>query len=107
MALLQIKIDDDLKARASLLFKELGIDFSTAVRLFLNESLKEGGIPFKVGYGEEKSKSNDILKSGYITSFLNGNYKMTLKEIDEEIRLAREERMAREAKEQEANNKNQ
>ena len=42
MALLQIKIDDDLKARASLLFKELGIEcFEAKGAFYLFPSIKK------------------------------------------------------------------
>ncbi len=35
MANLQVKLNDDLKAEADMLFASLGLDTSTAVRIFL------------------------------------------------------------------------
>ena len=35
MAILQVRIDDELKNQASVVYGELGIDLSTAVRMFL------------------------------------------------------------------------
>lgn len=48
MATLQIRIDDTLKQQADALFSSLGLDTSTAVRIFLNASIENDGIPFSV-----------------------------------------------------------
>lgn len=48
MATLQIRVDDSLKQAADTLFTGLGLDTSTAVRIFLNASIENGGIPFSV-----------------------------------------------------------
>ncbi len=44
-SLLQVRIDDELKAQASAVFEELGIDLPTAVRMFLKRSVLVNGIP--------------------------------------------------------------
>ena len=48
MATLQIRIDDSLKKQADALFSSLGLDTSTAIRIFLNASIENAGIPFSV-----------------------------------------------------------
>ena len=48
MATVQVRVDDDLKARADKLWASLGIDTSTAVRMFLVASLERHGLPFEV-----------------------------------------------------------
>lgn len=48
MATLQIRIDDTLKKEADTLFSSLGLDTSTAIRIFLNASVENAGIPFSV-----------------------------------------------------------
>ena len=48
MATIQVRVDDGIKAQADSLFSSLGLDTSTAVRMFLSASLEEGGIPFAV-----------------------------------------------------------
>jgi len=48
MATMQIRIDDNLKTAADYLFTSLGLDTSTAVRMFIAASLENNGIPFKV-----------------------------------------------------------
>ena len=46
MATIQVRIDDSTKAAADSLFASLGMDTSTAVRVFLSAALDFGGIPF-------------------------------------------------------------
>jgi len=48
MAQLNIRIDDDLKEKGEKLFKELGMNFSTAISIFVSQAVREGGLPFKV-----------------------------------------------------------
>ena len=43
-----IRIDDTLKAEADALFDELGMSFTTAVNVFVKQSVREGRIPFEV-----------------------------------------------------------
>ncbi len=46
MATLQIRVDDNLKKEADALFAGLGLDTSTAIRIFLNAAIEHAGIPF-------------------------------------------------------------
>jgi len=43
-----ITIDADVKAKAQELFSDLGIDLSTAINIFLRQSIRENAIPFSV-----------------------------------------------------------
>ena len=45
-SLIQIRVDRPLKDDVSALFSSLGIDMSTAVRMFFQRSRAERGIPF-------------------------------------------------------------
>ena len=44
----QIRIDSNVKTEANELFKELGIDMSSAVNIFLRQCVLHDGLPFKV-----------------------------------------------------------
>ncbi len=44
----QIRIDSDIKAQATELFKQLGLDMSTAVNMFLHQAVIRQGLPFSV-----------------------------------------------------------
>ena len=43
-----ISIDQDLKNAAANLFNKFGLDFSTAITLFLQQSVREQRIPFEI-----------------------------------------------------------
>lgn len=45
---ISIRMDADWKAQAEALFNELGMNLTTAFNIFVLQSLREGGIPFKV-----------------------------------------------------------
>lgn len=44
----QIRIDADVKQQATALFKNLGLDMSGAVNLFLHQCIMHNGLPFAV-----------------------------------------------------------
>ena len=48
MAQVNIRIDDALKEQGEKLFAALGMSFSTAISVFISQSVREGGLPFAV-----------------------------------------------------------
>ncbi len=46
MTTLNIRIDENIKAKANKTLSSLGLDMSTAVKLFLNQVVTENGLPF-------------------------------------------------------------
>lgn len=48
MSQVNIRIDDKIKKEADELFQSMGLNFSSAVTIFLLQALREGGIPFNV-----------------------------------------------------------
>lgn len=45
---IQVRVDDELKAKAEELFKDLGTDTTTAIRIFLTQALAVNGFPFEI-----------------------------------------------------------
>ncbi|MBQ7766293.1 MAG: type II toxin-antitoxin system RelB/DinJ family antitoxin [Lachnospiraceae bacterium] len=45
---IQVRVDDDLKAKSEELFKELGTDTTTAIRMFLTQAIAVKGFPFEI-----------------------------------------------------------
>ena len=43
-----ISLDADVKAKAQELFADFGLDLSTAINIFLRQSIRENGIPFPI-----------------------------------------------------------
>lgn len=45
---IQVRVDDELKAKSDALFKDLGTDTTTAIRIFLTQALAANGFPFEI-----------------------------------------------------------
>jgi len=45
---LNIRVDSTLKKEADRLFKDLGLNMSTAINMFLTKSVKTASIPFEI-----------------------------------------------------------
>ena len=45
---IQIRVDDDLKQKSDALFRELGTDTTSAVRIFLTQAVAHNGFPFEI-----------------------------------------------------------
>jgi DNA-damage-inducible protein J len=77
----QVRVTPELKAEAESVFKSLGLKTSEAIRLFLQQSVNSGGLPFQPmakqpnadtieameeldrGGGERFKNSDDLFKS--------------------------------------------
>ena len=46
-ATLQIRMDKELKSQVEALYRGMGTSFAEAVRIFAQQSLREGGMPFQ------------------------------------------------------------
>ena len=45
---IQVRVDEDLKVKSDQLFKDLGTDTTTAIRMFLTQALAVNGFPFEI-----------------------------------------------------------
>ena len=91
-SLIQIRLDDDLKAEATALYEALGIDLPTAVRMFIKRSLMVKGIPFPMTLNEQEYKAESAVQAMQELSDAakqNGTVNMTLDEINAEITAVR------------------
>jgi len=95
MALIQIRLEDELKDRAQELYDQLGLDLSTAIRMFLKKSISINGIPFPLINDDRTCNSNSAIwamKAMHEQAVNNGYGNMTLEEINQEIEEVRFER---------------
>ena len=93
-SLLQIRVDNSLKDKAAQVFKNLGIDISTAVRIFLKRSIMDNGIPFRMTMPKEDYKATRGYRAMQELSenaAKNGLADMSLDEINAEINAYRTE----------------
>lgn len=94
-SLIQVRVEESLKDEAAQVFEKLGIDTSTAVRMFLKRSIMENGIPFRMTLPKEPYRA----EKGYRAmvelneeSEKKGLSDMSLEEINAEIESSRLER---------------
>ena len=57
---ISIRMNSDLKAAAEALYEELSMNLSTAFTIFVRQSLRERGIPFKI---TEKTPNNETVSA--------------------------------------------
>jgi len=97
-SIVQFRIDDDLKNEAIELYDRLGIDLSTAMRMFLKRSVSVNGIPFSMVLPKEEysaTKALAFMEELNKSASENGMDDMTLDDINSEISSYRKERKAR------------
>jgi len=56
MATIQVRVDEATKSSADELFKSLGLDTSTAIRMFLSAAINAKGIPFNIRRVKEQEQ---------------------------------------------------
>ena len=57
---LNIRVDSMLKKESDMLFKDLGLNMTTAINMFLTKCVKTSSIPFKI---EEPKPSKELRKA--------------------------------------------
>jgi len=55
MAVINVRVDETMKKEVETLYKELGLNMSTAINLFLKKCLLEQGLPFEVKLPNKKT----------------------------------------------------
>lgn len=93
-SIVQFRVDDDLKNEATAVYEKLGIDLSTAMRMFLKRSVMENGIPFPMTLQKnyDAAIALQAIKELQAEAQTNGTSNMTLEEINAEIAACRKER---------------
>lgn len=59
---IRIRVDGDTKREADSLFQDLGMDTSTAIRIFLRQTVMRGGLPFEVSDPFYSEKNMNVLR---------------------------------------------
>ena len=62
MSTTTINIDDTTKKEAQELFKDLGMNLTTAINIFLKQAIREQGLPFYVGQAKYKDEVYQAMK---------------------------------------------
>jgi len=59
MANFTIRIDDDIKREAEILFEKLGMSVSGAINIFFRQAIREQAIPFTISAKPVEEKYNE------------------------------------------------
>ena len=97
-----VRMDTEVKKKFDELCKDFGISANTAFNMFARAVIKQERIPFNVE-SENQAKLQrawEAIERMRASAIANGIADMSMEEIDEEIRLTREERRARKSKEE-------
>lgn len=88
MAIVQFRVQDELKKETTSIFENLGLDLSSAMRMFLKRSVACKGIPFPTILSDDVYRASgaiEVMKEAQDISRKNGNSEMTLEDINEEF----------------------
>lgn len=91
-SVMQFRVDDELKAQASAICENLGIDLPTALRMFMKRTVMVNGIPFNMTLPKHDYKAERAVRALHQLSDeaqKNGTADMTLEEINAEIAAVR------------------
>ena len=85
-SLIQVRVDEDTKRKADALFADLGFDTPTAIRIFLNQSIRREGMPFEVAKPQPNAETLAAMLDGMerIPKRYNSSQEI-LQEIRDEI----------------------
>ena len=70
-----VKLDEETKKEAQKLFKDLGLNLSTAINIFLKQAVREKGIPFYISSLPENSELSQALEEAKKIKKNSSNYK--------------------------------
>ena len=94
--LVQFRTEETEKMKSIQILERLGLSLPTYLRMCMSRLNQENGVPFSMKLEEENNPGILALERAGRIAEEYGLSDMTLDEINEEIRLAREERRLRE-----------
>ena len=62
---LNIRIDKDVKKSAERIFDELGLNMTSAVNIFLRQTIRENGIPFELTLNVPNDTTASAIREGH------------------------------------------
>ena len=61
---MNIRMDSEVKKQAEALFAEIGMNMTTAINIFLKQSIRENGIPFELKISQPNPQTLEAIKEG-------------------------------------------
>lgn len=69
-ATIQVRVDEELKEKSDELFRDLGMDTTTAIRMFLTQAVANNGFPFEIRRNDKRENPYKYLSEDEIFSKL-------------------------------------
>ena len=57
---MSIRMDSEVKHQAQALFSDFGLDMTTAINMFLKQSIRERAIPFRICQGRDEPNEQTL-----------------------------------------------
>lgn len=86
MSATTINIDEETKKEAQELFKDLGMNLTTAINIFLKQAIRERGLPFYVGQAKYKDEVYQAMKDAEQGKNLSKGYNDVEKMFEDILR---------------------
>lgn len=61
---MNIRMDAEVKRQAEALFSEIGMNMTTAINIFLKQSIRENGLPFELKISRPNSDTLEAISEG-------------------------------------------
>lgn len=74
MANVHVIVNDDIKLQAQELFESIGMDMTTAINIFLRQSIAFGGIPFTIRQPRYNAETEKAIKEAHEGIGLSDTY---------------------------------
>ncbi|MBQ7276248.1 MAG: type II toxin-antitoxin system RelB/DinJ family antitoxin [Bacilli bacterium] len=91
---LQIRVDEELKNNANMVLEDIGLDLSTAIRMFLNKTVALNGLPFEINNRIKRAgKKDQTVEKKYLNTFMGvEKFIYNKQSIDEYLSESRNDR---------------
>lgn len=82
---IQVRVEDELKSRSDALFKDLGTDTTTAIRIFLTQAVAANGFPFEIKRQAEVNPYAPMTETEILAKLRKSREQGTFREADDVI----------------------
>lgn len=79
---IQVRVEDELKSKSDALFKDLGTDTTTAIRIFLTQAVAANGFPFEIKRQLETNPYAPMAESELLRKLKNSREQGEFKDAD-------------------------
>ena len=82
---IQVRVEDELKSKSDALFKDLGTDTTTAIRIFLKQAVATNGFPFEIKRQVESNPYAPMTEKEILAKLKKSREQETFRNADDVI----------------------